>query len=426
MSDLAVSFRQPFAEQLAAFRYRLQNLIPTETWTDVWKSGHDRGFMVAGATKADLLADLGAAVDKAISQGTTLDEFRRDFRDIVARHGWTGWTGEGTAKGEAWRTRVIYQTNMRTSYAAGRHAQLLKAGFKWWVYRHSGAEHPRLHHVALDGVALPPDHRFWATHFPPNGWGCGCRVFGANTAAGIRRQGGDPSKVLPDGWDQRDQEGNLPGISKGWDYAPGASVADTLAVLDERLPKLPATIGAAMFHGFQAGSRKELSDRFSEFVDKALSSRVEKNYMIVGALKPSWIAEALAAGIRIDSAEIAITDKDVQHTFRGTPHITAPSTKSTGRRAKVDPVDLSWYRRLPEQLLSPEAVLLDGNAKEPVFLLIYNVAGSSRAKLIVELNTHVKKAGRPLNTIQSGRVVQAADLLSDIARAGLTVIEGAI
>ena len=120
MPDLALTFRKPFAEQLASLRIRLSNLIPTERWTDVWQSAHDRGFMVAGAAKADLLADLASAVDKAVSQGTTLDQFRKDFREVVARHGWTGWTGEGSPKGEAWRTKVIYQTNMRTSFMSGR------------------------------------------------------------------------------------------------------------------------------------------------------------------------------------------------------------------------------------------------------------------------------------------------------------------
>lgn len=426
MPDLAVTFRQPFAEQVSAFRLRLGNLIPTERWTDVWQNAHDRGFMVAGATRADLLADLGAAVDKAISQGTTLDEFRKDFRTIVARHGWTGWTGEGSAKGEAWRTRVIYQTNMRTSYMSGRHAQLLAGNYKWWVYRHSGAEHPRLHHLALDGIALPPDHPFWKTHFPPNGWGCGCEVYGAHTPAGIRRVGGDPAKTLPEGWDKRGADGNLPGISKGWDYAPGATVADTLTVLDDKLPKLPAAIGAAMFHGFPARTRSTLSREFAEFVDRSLSQRVEKNYMIVGALKPGWVTEAEKRGIYIESAEIAVTDKDVQHTFRRTPHITAPSTRTPRGHAKVDPLDLTWYKSLPDHLLTPRAVLLDAEAKEPVFLLVYDFAGSSKAKLVVELNTHVKKAGGPLNTVQSGRLVRAVDLIGDISREGLQVIEGEI
>lgn len=239
MADLSITFRQPFAEQLAAFRLRLQHLVPTHTWTDLWHNAHDRAFMVAGATKADLLADLGGAVDKAIAQGTTLDQFRKDFREIVARHGWTGWAGEGSAKGEAWRTKVIYQTNMRTSYMSGRRAQLIAGNYKYWVYRHSGAEHPRLHHLALNGIALPPDHPFWLTHFPPNGWGCGCEVYGAHTIAGIRRVGGDPDKTLPEGWDKRNADGNLPAVGRGWDYSPGATVPDTIRALAPKLDRLP-------------------------------------------------------------------------------------------------------------------------------------------------------------------------------------------
>lgn len=241
MADpIAASFRKPFAEQQAAFRLRLGNLIPTHAWDDIQHNAHDRGFMVAGAAKADLLADLGAAVDKAITEGTTLEEFRRDFRSIVTKHGWHGWTGEGTEAGEAWRTKVIYKTNLRTSYAAGRRAQLLAGEYRWWVYRHSGAEHPRLDHLSWNGIALAPDHPFWAQHYPPNGWGCGCEVYGARTEAGIRRVGGMPGKDLPPGWNTRDPRTGLPpGISKGWDYAPGSTVSETVQALTSKLGQLP-------------------------------------------------------------------------------------------------------------------------------------------------------------------------------------------
>lgn len=233
-------FRRPFAEQVAAWWLRLANQVDTATWRDLWQSQHDSAFVVAGALKADVLGDLAEAVDKAITRGTTLEEFRRDFRRIVETRGWHGWTGEGSVKGEAWRTRVIYQTNMRTSYMAGRHAQLMAGEFKYWVYRHGGSREPRPHHLAWDGVALPPDHPFWAQHYPPNGWGCSCRVFGARTEAGIRRVGGDPGKTLPDGWDAIDgRTGAQAGIDKGWGYAPGASVARTVSSLAGKLSALP-------------------------------------------------------------------------------------------------------------------------------------------------------------------------------------------
>ena len=178
-------FRQPFTEQVAAFRLRLGDLVATARWDDLQREQHDRAFMVAGATKADLLADLAKSVNRAIAEGTGFDAFKKDFRALVEKHGWHGWTGEGSAAGEAWRMRVIYRTNMATSYAAGRMAQLVDGKFKFWVYKHGGSLEPRLQHLAWDGVALTPDHPFWEQHYPPNGWGCSCRVFGARTEAGI-------------------------------------------------------------------------------------------------------------------------------------------------------------------------------------------------------------------------------------------------
>ena len=186
-------------------------------------------------------------MDRAAAEGRGLDWFRAEFRAIVARHGWTGWTGEGTVKGEAWRTRTIWRTNLATSYAAGRRAQLEAGGFRLWVYRHGGSREPRPQHLAWDGLALPPDHPFWATHSPPNGWGCSCYVVGANTPAGVRRVGGDPDKRLPEGWNRPDPRTGTPaGIDRGWAYAPGASATAAIrAMVQTKLAQLPAQIAQA-------------------------------------------------------------------------------------------------------------------------------------------------------------------------------------
>lgn len=240
---LEAALALPFAQAIEFFRAKLN--LPTDAWDDIWQEAHDRAFVVAGATAADLLADLRQAVDKAISTGTTLEQFRRDFRDIVARRGWTGWTGEGTRAGEAWRTRVIYETNLRTSYAAGRWAQLtdpaLLQARPWWRYIHSDTVlNPRPHHKRWGdmGLTLPHDHPFWRTHYPPNGWGCRCRV----QAVRAPREGA--ATAPPDGWADPTANGSLPGIDKGWAYAPGASVADELrSVIDAKAAALPAPLG---------------------------------------------------------------------------------------------------------------------------------------------------------------------------------------
>jgi hypothetical protein len=260
MPDISAIFGQPFAQQLAAWRLRLGELRGTTSWTDVEPQFHDRGFMVAGAMTADLLADLAAAVDKAISQGTSLEEFRRDFREIVARQGWHGWTGEGSKRGEAWRTRTIYRTNMATTYAAGRRAQLVDGGFAWWVYRHGGSREPRILHLGWNGIALPPDHPFWQTHSPPNGWGCSCYVVGARTRAGIRRAGGDPDKPLPDNWQGLDPRTGAPrGIDKGWAYAPGARVDHLVAEMAAKAVNWDYSLATAYMRGLPV----DVVDRFS-------------------------------------------------------------------------------------------------------------------------------------------------------------------
>lgn len=226
----AAAFRRPFREQVAFFRGKLGNLIPSETWRDVQKAEHDKGFMVAGASKANLLADLAAAVEKAHSEGETLQQFRKRFKEIVARNGWTGWTGEGTKGGEAWRTRVIYQTNLSTSYAAGRLAQLKAGGYELWLYKHSDSvTHPRPYHVALDGIVRPADDPFWRSYYAPNGWGCKCRVLGVRGPATARLLGGDPSKPLPNFTGETNPKtGEKMGIDEGWGYMPGGTVADTV------------------------------------------------------------------------------------------------------------------------------------------------------------------------------------------------------
>jgi uncharacterized protein with gpF-like domain len=74
--------------------------MPSRHWDDLWKEQHAKGFMVAGAMKADLLADLKDAVDKAISAGESITDFHERFDKIVKRHGWTfrgGATGARTS-----------------------------------------------------------------------------------------------------------------------------------------------------------------------------------------------------------------------------------------------------------------------------------------------------------------------------------------
>lgn len=237
----------PFAEQIAFFKRKLN--IPTTGWTDIYTHEHDYAFMVAGANRDAIVGDFRAAVEKAIAEGATLEDFRKDFDRIVVRHGWD-YNG-----GRNWRSRVIYETNLSTSYAAGRWEQLQDAPY--WQYKHADwVQHPREDHLAWDGLVLARDDPWWYTHFPPNGWRCQCSVRGL-WPRDLQRLGKTGPDTAPDvQWEERtigQRNPNGPrtvrvpaGIDPGFEYAPGRSRLQS-AIPPER--PVPAVPGSAGGHG---------------------------------------------------------------------------------------------------------------------------------------------------------------------------------
>lgn len=216
-----------FPEQIRFFRQKLN--IPTQSWTDIYAGEHDWAFTVAGANRNALLADFRAAVENAIAGGGTLEQFRNDFDDIVARHGWD-YNG-----GRNWRSRVIYETNLFSSYSAGRYEQLWndRESLPYWMYHHrDGVRYPRPVHVSWNNLVLPADDPWWQAHYPPGGWGCQCYVTGLSqfdveqmniqidSAPATRYQTVEIGQRSPNG----PRTVRVPeGIDPGFEYTPGRS-----------------------------------------------------------------------------------------------------------------------------------------------------------------------------------------------------------
>lgn len=283
-------WNKPFAEQLAFFKKKLN--LPTGQWDDILRAAHDKAFIVAGAQNADLLADLHTAVTKAIDKGLGLEAFRKDFKALVAKHGWTGWAGEGSKAGIAWRTKVIYQTNMATSYAAGRWQQLndpdLLKAMPYWRYKHSDSVlTPRPLHVSWDGLTLPHDHVFWITHFPPNGWGCHCRVIPVNKNEFIQAvtEGRGPANAPA--------AGNTEGIDTGFEYAPGANVNVSLRqVVQSKLITYPPAITKALTRDINRYINAE--DLVPDFVKRSIDKPTLTETMWLGFVEdPAVLSKVL-------------------------------------------------------------------------------------------------------------------------------------
>ena len=212
-------------------------------WQDLWMTGHDEAFTIAKMLNIDLLRDVRMAVDKALADGQTLNEFRDLLKPRLLEAGWWGKaemedpaTGETKTVqlGSPRRLQVIFETNMQTSYAAGHWAQIqqTKADAPYLMYDAVHDSQTRPEHAAWDGTVLLADDPWWQTHYPPNDWGCRCGVIqlSGDQVAAMGKDGPDAAppvemrSVLNARTGETEQVPK--GVGLGWDYAPGATRAD--------------------------------------------------------------------------------------------------------------------------------------------------------------------------------------------------------
>lgn len=304
----------PFKEQIDFFRQKVN--IPTEVWNEMVHQNHDRAFVVAGATKADMLNDFRAAVDAAISEGKSVGWFRKEFDNIVAKYGWA-YHGERN-----WRSKVIYTTNLSTSYAAGRFQQLtspqmLKAR-PYWQYIHSDLSvHPRPLHVSWNGLTLKHDDPWWNTHFPPNGWGCRCRI------KAVSKQTADSSeKTTPanDGsFEFIDAQGiahTTPnGIDAGFGYTPGRTWLPDLKDVPREISK--QVIQSYLSEGVFIRWLSRIEKQVQEFIQGDRSSSLSTKNLKSGARSTLDTGESFPVAAFSDAAMSLTESKTPIITFSG-------------------------------------------------------------------------------------------------------------
>jgi hypothetical protein len=243
-SALRGATRLPFAQQSQFFRNKLA--LPSNSYDAILGDEHDHGFIVAGAMKADLVNDFKNVIQQTIDDGQSIGWFREQFDQIVAKHGWTGWKGQDTPAGVAWRTKMIYTTNLRTSHAAARYAQMTDPDVlkrrPYWRWVHRSEKFPQPQHLAWHGMVLRANDPWFLEHYPPCEWGCNCIIEAINERELQRLGKSGPDAVPPD---ERynytvpatGEVVSLPvGVGYGWNYTAGRSAAQQ--ALEAQLQKL--------------------------------------------------------------------------------------------------------------------------------------------------------------------------------------------
>ena len=189
--------------EAAVRHFRRKGLHTGFDWRDTAADVHARSFTVSKAMELDVLEDIRESADSAIADGLSFQEFAdgpvigvddagESIRagGLAARLQEKGWWGikplidpntgaiVQARLGSPYKLRTIFETNLRTSYAAGRWERIerLAPRLPWLRYSAVLDDRTRPEHAAWHGVILPADHPFWTTHYPPNGWGCRCLV----------------------------------------------------------------------------------------------------------------------------------------------------------------------------------------------------------------------------------------------------------
>lgn len=269
-ASLSFAFGLPPAAALAYFRRK--GYAITWDYRDLEEKSHAIAMTVAKALRVDLLQDIRSAVDRAIADGQTLEEFRRGLEPTLKAKGWWGRQvvvdSQGGARvaqlGSPWRLATIYRTNLQSAFMAGRYALMKEneSDRPYWMYVAIMDGKTRPAHAALNGRVLRSDDGFWRHFYPPNGYNCRCRVRALSSAdleargLKVSRSSGHIKEevgVDRDGVEYPTAWVKLPGMSQGvrpdqgFGFNPGAQAMKrfTPPPVDELNPfyvKLPQTL----------------------------------------------------------------------------------------------------------------------------------------------------------------------------------------
>lgn len=182
--DLAYAIGLPPEKAIEYFKAKGYKL--TWDWWEMWQEAHAKAFTVAKAMRMDILQDIREMVQKAINEGISLEQFRKELEPRLKAKGWWGYKFavypdgrvERFLEGSPWRLKTIFNVNMQTAYMAGRYKTMMESTdtHPYWQYVAVLDSRTRPAHRALHGKIFRYDDPFWKTHYPPNGFNCRCRV----------------------------------------------------------------------------------------------------------------------------------------------------------------------------------------------------------------------------------------------------------
>ena len=344
-------------------------LQPTMRWSEMMHEEHAAAFTVAKIARLDLLAAVQESLDDVIRNGGTFEQWKANVVPELQRAGWWGVVQDKSLTGtddaiivNDRRLQTIYRTNLRMSIAAGRWRkyQREKDMFPYLRYLSDHyRKHPRLNHQALHGVILPVDHPAWQWMFPPNGWGCNCRVEQVSEAR-MARNGWRVSEkadalahppthpfTRPDGSviDVPDQ------VQPGFGYNPGT--AHLRAIADKAINSARQAID----HGLDRAAQSTIQDIADDPALLQFMAIPDARFPI--AVLPEDMRESIGGAHRLVIIPSGVMDKQMGRGRRLQPEEGKAYTRGASE-GHAD-IDAAHYRLLPSMF--DRAIAIGRNPK---------------------------------------------------------------
>lgn len=332
---------------------------PSFRWDEVAPREHALQFTVARTAGFDVLDDIRAAARKAVVDRIPFEQFRDELVPLLKSKGWWGErkvtdprTGE-IAKvqlGSLRRLGLIYDANIRTAEAAGdwSRIQRVKEVLPYLEYLTSVSERKRPLHLSWVGTTLPVDDSWWATHYPPNGFRCKCRVRSRAEPRDGASTTRPPLNVRPWTNGTTGETRLVPaGIDPGWDHNPGRAREQLVSTrLVERLDRLGGEARR------EAVKRMRADPVFDYVVGNGSgfdhTRRLAPDQAATGRLR--WpvaaLPDRLAARLQTTSRTVALSVADAAKI-----------------KAKHPEIEAAFWEGLQDQLEAPEAIADDGKLR---------------------------------------------------------------
>ncbi|HEH9616943.1 TPA: minor capsid protein [Pasteurella multocida] len=439
-NDLDMGYVLRLEPKLAVDYLKAKGYNITWNWQEQLEEAHVRAFTVAKVTRMEILETLHQATIQAIEQGIPEREFIKNLTPKLQELGWWGKQAIVDSKGvielaqmgSPRRLRTILRTNKITAYHAGRYASQMENADEqpYWQYVAVRDSRTRASHLALHGKVYRYDDPIWETLYPPNDWGCRCRVR-ALSEFKLNKQGlkvSDSAGNIKTDWalagvDKSSGEETHAKISilttdkgtiktgAGWNYNVGkAAVGSDIAVLRKLQQIQDRELRQQTIQAINNSEARHQA--FENWVKANLGKRGASHRYIGAGLISENIADkvtVLSGGEKYSQRVLVMTEKSLQH---------ANSDKHHKTGVGLTEKDYSNISRIIAD--SRTLVLWDKQHKN----LIY-ISPDRRYQVIVDAPGKLKKTKEKLDAvINAYKVNFEHDVKKAIAGGNYLVIQG--